>query len=302
MFAVARMSAGRSTAELEERSEPPEEAQRRSRFLISASATLSESLDYERTLQRVAELSVPDIADWCTVTVVDELGEARRLAVVHADPAKRELAAEYKMKFPPTEHRSGQMLDVLKRGARRAQRARHRRGPGARRPDRGSPAHHARARLRVVRDGPDGGAGRDPGRHLADARRGAHPLRQERRRDGRGAGPPRGAGDRQRAALPGGAAARGDDALLRRGEHAPLELARPRLDLRTAGAPGGAVVRRLVRRRAGRGGGAASDRHRARRQRQGRDGASDAPALPARCGVGARSPRGAAHRTLRADP
>ena len=117
MFAVARMSAGRSTAESEERSEPPEEAQRRSRFLISASATLSESLDYERTLQRVAELSVPDIADWCTVTVVDEVGAARRLAVVHADPAKRELAAEYKMKFPPTEHRSGQMLDVLKRGA-----------------------------------------------------------------------------------------------------------------------------------------------------------------------------------------
>ena len=117
MFAVARMSAGRSTAELEERSEPPEEAQRRSRFLISASATLSESLDYERTLQRVAELSVPDIADWCTVTVVDEVGEARRLAVVHADPAKQELAAEYKLKFPPTEHRSGQMLDVLRRGA-----------------------------------------------------------------------------------------------------------------------------------------------------------------------------------------
>ena len=116
MFAVARMGAGPSTAELEERSEPPEEAQRRSRFLISASATLSESLDYERTLQRVAELSVPDIADWCTVSVIDEMGEARRLAVVHGDPGKRELAAEYKLKFPPTEHRSGQMLDVLKGG------------------------------------------------------------------------------------------------------------------------------------------------------------------------------------------
>jgi signal transduction histidine kinase len=117
MFAVARMSAGPSTAESESRGEPPEEAQRRSRFLISASATLSESLDYERTLQHVAELSVPDMADWCTVTVVDEVGVARRLAVVHADPSKQELAAEYKLKFPPTEHRSGQLLDVLKRGA-----------------------------------------------------------------------------------------------------------------------------------------------------------------------------------------
>ncbi len=102
---------------MDERSEAPEEAQRRSRFLISASASLSESLDYERTLQQVAELSVPDMADWCTVTVVDEVGVARRLAVVHADPTKHELAAEYKLKFPPTEHRSGEMLDVLRRGA-----------------------------------------------------------------------------------------------------------------------------------------------------------------------------------------
>ena len=110
------MSARSSTAELEPGSRVAEEVQRRSRFLISASAALAESLDYERTLQRVAELSVPDMADWCTVTVVDELGGARRLAVVHADPAKRELAAEYKRKFPPTEHRSGQMVDVLRRG------------------------------------------------------------------------------------------------------------------------------------------------------------------------------------------
>src|SRR6185312_1447677 len=85
--------------------------------LISASAALSESLDYERTLQRVAELSVPDMADWCTVTVVDTNGRARRVAVVHADPAKRELAAEYKSKFPPTEHRSGHLLEVLRGGA-----------------------------------------------------------------------------------------------------------------------------------------------------------------------------------------
>src|SRR5579862_2499336 len=107
MFAVAQMNAARSTAELGEQRETADEVQRRSRFLISASAALSESLDYERTLQRVAELAVPDIADWCTVTVVDEAGVARRLAVVHADPAKKELAAEYMSKFPPTEHRSG---------------------------------------------------------------------------------------------------------------------------------------------------------------------------------------------------
>lgn len=111
------MSATPSTVELEKRSQAADDVQRRSRFLISASAALSESLDYERTLQRVAELSVPDMADWCTVTVIDAHGRARRLAVVHADPAKRELAAEYKSKFPPTEHRSGHLTEVLRGGA-----------------------------------------------------------------------------------------------------------------------------------------------------------------------------------------
>jgi len=110
-------SASASTAESNDgRQAPPDEIQRRSRFLISASASLSESLDYERTLQRVAELSVPDMADWCTVTIVDERGRVRRLAVVHADPGKRDLVAEYQSKFPPAEHRAGQMGEVLRRG------------------------------------------------------------------------------------------------------------------------------------------------------------------------------------------
>jgi signal transduction histidine kinase len=110
------MSAPASTAESSAGRQALDEVQRRSRFLISASAALSESLDYERTLHRVAELSVPDMADWCTVTIVDERGKARRLAVVHADPGKRDLAAEYQSKFPPTEHRAGQMVAVLRRG------------------------------------------------------------------------------------------------------------------------------------------------------------------------------------------
>ncbi|HVZ88594.1 MAG TPA: GAF domain-containing sensor histidine kinase [Polyangia bacterium] len=93
----------------------PDETQRRARFLISAGAALSESLDYERTLQRVAELAVPDIADWCTVSVVDAQGAAKRVAIVHADPGKHDLVAEYKQKFPPDEHRNGLLADVLRR-------------------------------------------------------------------------------------------------------------------------------------------------------------------------------------------
>jgi GAF domain-containing protein len=48
-----------------------ERAQQRAAFLAEAGATLSASLDYEKTLAAVAALAVPHIADWCGVDVVD---------------------------------------------------------------------------------------------------------------------------------------------------------------------------------------------------------------------------------------
>ena len=55
-------------------------------FLADASAELAGSLDYERTLRRVARLAVPRLADCCVVDVV-ELGRSvlHQLAVVHVD-------------------------------------------------------------------------------------------------------------------------------------------------------------------------------------------------------------------------
>jgi signal transduction histidine kinase len=91
-----------------------EQAQERSNFLVDASAALSESLDYLRTLRRVAELAVPRIADWCTVSAIDESGVLRRIAVVHSDPSKRALVEEYEQRFPPTDHRAGHLTGVIK--------------------------------------------------------------------------------------------------------------------------------------------------------------------------------------------
>ncbi len=71
----------------------------RARLLADASAVLTSSMNYERTLQRVAEMAVPDLADWCGVILPDERGFVRTVAVAHSDPAKvhfaRELAARY---------------------------------------------------------------------------------------------------------------------------------------------------------------------------------------------------------------
>ena len=131
IFAVARMSAGTSTGELWKSDVIPRRGPAaRSRFLISASAALSESLDYEPDAAAGGGLSVPDIADWCTVTVVDELGEARRLAVVHADPARRELATpNTKRSSLPTEHRMTSW-STCSRGRRRPSACAHHR-PGS---------------------------------------------------------------------------------------------------------------------------------------------------------------------------
>jgi len=57
-------------------------------FLARAGEVLASSLDYEQTLRNVAELAVPDIADWCSVDLVDEQGERRSVAVAHGDPAR----------------------------------------------------------------------------------------------------------------------------------------------------------------------------------------------------------------------
>ena len=63
------------------------------RLLAEAGRLLAGSLDYEATLQRVAWLAVPDLADWCMVDVAGE-GGLRRVAVAHADPARAELAEQ----------------------------------------------------------------------------------------------------------------------------------------------------------------------------------------------------------------
>jgi PAS domain S-box-containing protein len=70
------------------------------RFVAEASRTLASSLEWEPTLRTVAELAVPRIADWCAIDLVDE-GELRRVAVVHADPARAELMRQYQQAYPP---------------------------------------------------------------------------------------------------------------------------------------------------------------------------------------------------------
>ena len=55
------------------------------RFLADATNLLSSSLDYETTLQRVADLAVARMATWCTVEIA-ESGGHRSVAIAHTGP------------------------------------------------------------------------------------------------------------------------------------------------------------------------------------------------------------------------
>jgi signal transduction histidine kinase len=49
--------------------------------------------DLEELLPKIAELSIPELADWSSVDLLGD-GESRRIHVAHRDPAKADLAAE----------------------------------------------------------------------------------------------------------------------------------------------------------------------------------------------------------------
>ena len=93
-----------------------ERAAERLAFIAEASVILASSLDYEQTLQNVARLAVPTIADWCAVDIVTEDNTVRRLAVEHADPAKVGFAMEIEQRYPPDPNAATGVPQVLRTG------------------------------------------------------------------------------------------------------------------------------------------------------------------------------------------
>ena len=64
-------------------------------FLAEATALLTSSLELERTLERLTELAVPQLADWCAISMlVEETGEIEQVVVAHQDPERKRWAKE----------------------------------------------------------------------------------------------------------------------------------------------------------------------------------------------------------------
>jgi PAS domain S-box-containing protein len=85
-------------------------------FLAAAGAEISSSLDYEATLRNLAGMAVPHLADWCAVDILDQEGLPRRLAVMHIDPARVELARDVHRRWPPSLDAPHGIAAVLRSG------------------------------------------------------------------------------------------------------------------------------------------------------------------------------------------
>jgi PAS domain S-box-containing protein len=85
---LANLSA--STLYMSELKEVQQRERTSLKFLAEASAILSSSLDYQKTLNNVACLAVPHLADWCTVSMYED-GKLIAIAVAHVDPERQRM-------------------------------------------------------------------------------------------------------------------------------------------------------------------------------------------------------------------
>ncbi|HEU5430533.1 MAG TPA: GAF domain-containing protein, partial [Thermomicrobiales bacterium] len=86
-------------------------------FLADASAALAASLDIDATLQRLGELLVPALADWCAIHIVRDDGAVEQLVVAHADPAKVAWARALQERYPYDPNTPTGVPQVLRAGA-----------------------------------------------------------------------------------------------------------------------------------------------------------------------------------------
>jgi signal transduction histidine kinase/CHASE3 domain sensor protein len=89
---------------------------RGAKLLSDASRTLSSSLDYETTLETVAQLAVREMADWCAVDLVEPDGKIRQAIVAHRNPEKVKWAKELRKRYPPNFEEPSGVGEVIRTG------------------------------------------------------------------------------------------------------------------------------------------------------------------------------------------
>lgn len=96
--------------------EAEQQTARQLELLAEASELLSESLELDVTLARLADLVVQRIADWCSIELLDSEGRLRGSTVAHQDPAQRERALRLREMYPPETTGDEGLARVLRTG------------------------------------------------------------------------------------------------------------------------------------------------------------------------------------------
>lgn len=76
-------------------------ARDRAEFLAEASLRFGASLDQELTYDAIAGVALPGLDAWCIVDIVEVSGAVRRLAVVHPDKDKQDMASTLARRWAP---------------------------------------------------------------------------------------------------------------------------------------------------------------------------------------------------------
>jgi PAS domain S-box-containing protein len=91
-------------------------AEQAQRFLARSAEVLAASLDPDELLVEIANLAVPEIADWCAVEALTEGGMLERKALAHVDPTVRQRALDLAKRYPPDPDAPQGVYHVVKTG------------------------------------------------------------------------------------------------------------------------------------------------------------------------------------------
>jgi PAS domain S-box-containing protein len=86
------------------------------RFLARSAEVLASSLNPDELLVEVANLAVPEVADWVAVELVTASGTVERKALAHMDPEVREWALDVSKRYPPDPDAPAGVHQVIRTG------------------------------------------------------------------------------------------------------------------------------------------------------------------------------------------
>jgi excisionase family DNA binding protein len=91
-----------------------EASRQRQAMLAEASVQLAASFEVQPTLEALARLAVPRLADWCVVDMYADDGSIQTMVIAHPDPAKEQVAWDMVRRFPINPDAPGGTAGVLR--------------------------------------------------------------------------------------------------------------------------------------------------------------------------------------------